>query len=243
MAKHITRTISNQAHWQINKHLALVLGIRETLLLQHFIDLQTKLFKGLPDFFQSYQQIEDTLGFSEYHCKKTIKRLKELGVLTVEKKGMPYKNYYFVLLNRVEEYLHLDHEKSSVKPEIPQTIKNQPTSEVNITSLDNEKSPNKTGDNHLTYKTINKKELNKKELIKNTTTDSSQDIGELNIIKRLLNDLTQYEDVDKFKLSYSIIEEEYGDLSIAFDKLGFDDSQKFNWTRKINNVILNNQAV
>ena len=90
---------------------------------------------------------------------------------------------------------------------------------------------------------IDIKEWDSELIIKNTTTDSSQDIGELNIIKRLLNDLTQYEDVDKFKLSYSIIEEEYGNLSIAFDKLGFDESQKNNWTRKINNVILNNQAV
>ncbi len=57
MAKHITRTISNNAYWQINKHLHKQLGLRTTLLLQHFIDLQTKVFHG-NEFFQSYKQIE-----------------------------------------------------------------------------------------------------------------------------------------------------------------------------------------
>ena len=51
MAKHIERTISNKAFWQINKHLALSIGIRETLLLQHFIDLQSNIFKDADDFF------------------------------------------------------------------------------------------------------------------------------------------------------------------------------------------------
>jgi hypothetical protein len=242
MAKHITRTISNDAFWAINKHLHRQLGLRTTLLLQHFIDLQTKLFHN-NEFFQSYKQIEDTLCLTEHHIKDSIKRLKEAGVVTVVKKGMPAKNYYFVLINRVEELLSLDSGISSVKSDVPQTIKLQPTSEVKITLQDSGKSPNKSSDNQPTYKRINNKRIKEKEIIKNTSTDSSQDIGELNIIKRLLNDLTQYEDVDKFKLSYSIIEEEYGNLSIAFDKLGFDDSQKNNWTRKINNVILNNQAV
>lgn len=242
MAKHITRTISNNSYWQINKHLHKQLGLRTTLLLQHFIDLQTKVFRG-NEFFQSYKQIEKELCLTEYHIKDSIKRLKEVGVVTVEKKGMPAKNYYFVLLNRVEELLSLDSGNSSVKPEIPQTVNLQPTSEVNIILQDSGKSPNKSVDNHLTYKRNNNKRNKEKEIIKNTSTDSSQDAGEINIIKRLLNDLTQYEDIDKFKLSYSIIQEEYGELAIVFDKLGFDDSQKNNWTRKINNVILNNQLV
>ena len=238
MAKHITRTISNDAFWAINKHLHRQLGLRTTLLLQHFIDLQTKLFHN-NEFFQSYKQIEDTLCLTDYHIKDSIKRLKEAGVLTVVKKGMPAKNHYFVLINRVEELLSLDSGISSVKSDVPQTIKLQPTSEVNITLQDSGKSPNKSSDNHLTYKRINKKEISKKEFIKNT---NSSAVGEKNILNKLLDDLIQTEDVNKFKSSYYEIED-YGGIDKVFDFLELDKSQRSNWNRKINNVILINQAV
>lgn len=239
MAKHITRTISNNSYWQINKHLHKQLGLRTTLLLQHFIDLQTKVFHG-NEFFQSYKQIEKELCLTEYHIKDSIKRLKEVGVVTVEKKGMPAKNYYFVLLNRVEELLSLDSGKSSVKSEIPQTVNLQPTSEVNITLQDSGKSPNKSVDNHLTYKRINNKRNKEKEIIKNNT-DSSV-TKENNILKRLLDDLIQFDNVKKFKLSYQEIEE-YGGIEKVYKKLNFTESQRNNWTRQINNVISINQAV
>ena len=189
MAKHIERTISNKAFWQINKHLALSIGIRETLLLQHFIDLQSNIFKDADDFFQSYDQIETSLGYSEYHCKKTIKRLKEVGVLRVVKKGMPYKNYYHVLINRVDELLQLDREKSPVKVEIHQTVDNHLTSEVKIIGQDRGKSPVKRGKNHLTYKTINKKELIRKEYnkdipLKGISYSSSSSIADLDLNKK-----------------------------------------------------------
>tara|TARA_R100000951_G_scaffold40486_1_gene34301 strand:- start:262 stop:981 length:720 start_codon:yes stop_codon:yes gene_type:complete len=239
MAEHITKTISNNSYWQINKHLHKQLGLRTTLLLQHFIDLQTKVFHG-NEFFQSYKQIEKELCLTDYHIKDSIKRLKEAGVLTIEKKGMPAKNHYFVLLGRVEELLSLDMGNSTVKPEIPQTVKNQPTSEVNITLQDSEKSTNKSVDNQPTYKRINNKRNKEKEIIKNNT-DSSV-TKEANILKRLLDDLIQFDNVEKFKLSYQEIEE-YGGIQKVYKKLNFTESQKNNWTRQINNVISINQAV
>ena len=238
MAHHISKTISNGAYWIINKQLHKKLGLRTTLLLQHFIDLQTKLF-GNHEFYQSYKQIEKELVLTEHHIKDSIKKLRDSGVLTVEKKGMPAKNHYYVLLDRVEELLSLDSENSTVKSEIPQSVKIQPTSEVIITEQVSEKSPNKLSDNQLTKKSINNKRNNKKEFIKNT---SSSTVGERNILKRLLDDLIQYEDVKKFKLSYQEIEE-YGGIDKVYDTLQFDDSQRLNWSKAISNVILCNQAV
>ena len=214
MAHHITKTISNQAFWSINKQLHKQLGLRTTLLLQHFIDLQTKVFYG-NEFYQSYKQIEDELVLTEHHIKDSIKKLKEAGVMTVVKKGMPAKNHYYVLLDKVEELLSLDKGNSTVKSEIPQSVKIQPTSEVNFTEQDSGKSPNKSSENQLTNKRINNKRNKEKELIKNT--DSSE-VGEKNILKRLLDDLIQYEDVKKFKLSFQEIEE-YGGIEKVYDKL------------------------
>lgn len=238
MAHHISKTISNEAFWAINKQLHKALGLRTTLLLQHFIDLQTKVFGG-NEFYQSYTQIEDTLCLTEHHIKDSIKKLKEAGVMTVVKKGMPAKNHYYVLLDKVEELLSLDRGNSTVKSEIPQSVKIQPTSEVNFTEQDSGKSPNKSSENQLTNKRINNKTNKQKELIKNT--DSSA-VGEKNILKRLLSDITQYEDVTKFKLSFSEIQE-YGGIDKVFDKLEFDESVRTNYVKAINNVILCNQAV
>jgi hypothetical protein len=160
MGKHITRTISNDSYWQINKHLHRLLGLRTTLLLQHFIDLQTKVFGG-KEFYQSYSQIEDELCFTEHTIKQSIKKLNEKNVISVTKKGMPAKNYYLVDLTRVEELLSLDREKSPNKSEVSLTGENHPTSELKITSLDREKSTDLSSDNHLTKKRNNKKELKK----------------------------------------------------------------------------------
>lgn len=229
MAHHISKTISNQAFWAINKQLHKQLGLRTTLLLQHFIDLQTKIFYG-NEFYQSYKQIEDELILTEHHIKDSIKKLKDAGVMTVEKKGMPAKNHYFVLLDKVEELLSLDSENSTVKSEIPQSVEIQPTSEVNFTEQDSGISPNKSSEMHSTNKRINNnKTINQKELKKELTKAS---VSEKNILNRLLDDLIQYDNPIRFKRSWNDIID-YGGLDKVFDVLDFDSSQVNNWNRKI----------
>ena len=63
---------------------------------------------------------------------------------------------------------------------------------------------------------------------------------EKNILMRLLDDLIQYEDIKRFKLSYQEIEE-YGGINKVYNTLEFTESQIKNWTRKINNVISSKQ--
>ena len=85
-------------------------------------------------------------------------------------------------------------------------------------------------ENDLVNKAINKA------VIKDVN-ESNTDKGTISILKKYLEDLTQYEDVDKFKLSYDMIEGE-GGFDVVFDILGFDDSQKQKWTQQIENVIM-----
>ena len=235
MENHITRTISNGAYWQINKHLHKHLGLRTTLLLQHFIDLQTKLFYG-KEFFQSYTQIENELNLSEYHIKDSIKKLKDFGLLTVEKKGMPAKNWYFVLLNKVEEYLSLDSEKSPNKSEVSQSVNILSTSEVKITEQVSEKSPNKSVENHLTYKRINNnKTIKEKELKKETNTNSNS--GSIKkIAEKILGILIDL-DSDRIKYNYAIEDyNELGGIDGISEIMEWDETVKSNWERKILNV-------
>ena len=79
------------------------------------------------------------------------------------------------------------------------------------------------------------------DLVNEDVIESNTDIGELNILKRLLDDLIQYEDEDKWKLSNLEISE-YGGLDKVFERLGLDESQKTNWSNRINNVKLMNQT-
>ena len=79
------------------------------------------------------------------------------------------------------------------------------------------------------------------DLVNDHAIESNTDIGEVNILKRLLDDLIQYEDIDKYKLSNQEILE-YGGLDKVFAKLEFDESQKSNWNKRINNVKVMNQS-
>ena len=237
MENHITRTISNGAYWQINKHLHKHLGLRTTLLLQHFIDLQTKIFYG-KEFFQSYKQIEKELCLSEYHIKDSIKKLKDAGIVTVEKKGMPAKNYYFVLLGRVEELLSQDSEKSPNKSEVSQSVDILSTSEVIITEQVSENLTNKTVENHPTYKRINNnKRIKEKELKKETTTSSNSGSNK-NITEKILDKLINPELTIK---EYSNALEDFievGGIDGVSEILEWDTSMKNNWIKKIKNISL-----
>jgi len=241
MAEHITKTISNNAYWQINKHLARSIGLEATLVLQHLIDLQTKVFDKV-GFFQTTKQLMEELALSKHHIQRSVSKLKEYGIITVQPKSYNNKNHYTVLLGRVEELLQVDGENFSKYLDAHHLNNNQPTSKIKINQVLGDISTNHLDDKSPTHieKNIIIKESNKKELIKKNT-DSSV-TKENNILKRLLDDLIQFDNVKKFKLSYQEIEE-YGGIEKVYKKLGFTESQKDNWTRQINNVISINQAV
>ena len=241
MAEHITKTISNNAYWQINKHLARSIGLEATLVLQHLIDLQTKVFDKV-GFFQTTKQLMEELALSKHHIQSSVSKLKEYGIITVQPKSYNNKNHYTVLLGRVEELLQVDGENFSKYLDAHHLNNNQPTSKIKINQVLGDISTNHLDDKSPTHieKNIIIKESNKKELIKKNT-DSSV-TKENNILKRLLDDLIQFDNVKKFKLSYQEIQE-YGGIEKVYKKLNFTESQKNNWTRQINNVISINQAV
>ena len=122
MQHHITKTISNSSYWTVNKHLNKKLGLYAALLLQHFIDLQTKVFGG-KQFYQSHNQIEKELSFTYHYIRESVSTLFDNNLITIEKKGMPAKNHYFVLLDKVEELLSLDLDNSQVKLAEPLTAR------------------------------------------------------------------------------------------------------------------------
>jgi hypothetical protein len=138
MEKFITQ-LTSSSYWTLNKDLCRNIGIQNTLLLQHFIDLQYKLFGG-KEFYQQQDRIQEELGLKEWSVKQSINFLLKENLISVEKKGIPAKNWY--LINE-EKLLSIINSKTSNK-----------SGENHLTSTDNSTSQRKE---------LNKKELKEKE--------------------------------------------------------------------------------
>jgi hypothetical protein len=168
--KQLKKFISNTAHFAINKELALKLGgYDEAVVLQHFIDLQSNLFNN-NEFYQQQDRLQAELHLSEYKLKSAINKLKEFNLITVTKKGMPSKNYYYVNFEKVYEFIMITSDKlvknhltSEVVSNESQLGENQPTSEVKTNPQVKQFSPNKWGENQLTN-TRNKNKKIKQEI-------------------------------------------------------------------------------
>jgi predicted transcriptional regulator len=144
----IIKQLTSSSYWTLNKDLCRSIGLQNTLVLQHFIDLQYKLFGG-KEFYQQQERLQEELGLKEWSVKQSINFLLKEGLITVEKKGIPAKNYYLISEEKVTSLV------SSKPPN--QSGENHLTRELEITSQRKE----------LNKKELNKKELNIKELNKN----------------------------------------------------------------------------
>jgi hypothetical protein len=100
----LKKIIGKNAHWTLPKTLVRQIGLAETLVLQHIIDLTESAFKR-EQIFQPINQMADELGITEYNVKHAVNKLKELGLINVERRGIPFKNYYSVNDDMVMNFL------------------------------------------------------------------------------------------------------------------------------------------
>lgn len=94
------KQLTSSSYWTLNKDLCKKIGLQNTLVLQHFIDLQFKIFDG-KEFYQQQDRIQEQLGISERQVKQSIKQLIELKLITCEKRGVPAKNYYLTCQDNI----------------------------------------------------------------------------------------------------------------------------------------------
>jgi biotin operon repressor len=81
----LKKIIGNNAHWTLNKALVKQLGLTETLVLQHIIDLTESAFKR-NEVFQPYEDMATELGISEYSVKQAVGKLKSHNLINVQKR-------------------------------------------------------------------------------------------------------------------------------------------------------------
>lgn len=153
----LKKIIGNQAHWTLNKELVKKIGIAETLVLQHLIDLQENVFES--EFYQQIGRIAEELTLGEWKVKECLKTLKEYELIDIVKKGMPAKNYYKVygkaVLEMISRELPQESRKSTHLSEEAQLEENQLTSGVENNSQEGRKSSDQ--------EKKQEQELNKKE--------------------------------------------------------------------------------
>lgn len=237
--------MSKNAYWTINKKLAREIGLVETLVLQHLIDLQSVFERT--EIFQPINEMAEELGLSEYAVKQAVGKLKSNDMVSVQRKSVGYKNFYKVneevvldFINRAEQLtgeLNTAHWRVEGPSELEnddEWVENLLASELN-TALSESKTTAPIVENSrtITKNTTTKNPLEKIDK-KNTTTSSTGNLR--NITEKVLDVLINHDSDDK---QYNLAIDDFnelGGIDGISEILEWDDSVKSKWNQKILNV-------
>lgn len=250
----IKKLMGKNAHWTINKTLAREIGLVETLILQHIIDLQCVW--SVTEVFQSYGDMAEELGISEYSIKNSIPKLKKLGLISVQRKSVGFRNFYKVnedvvmylmenpsytldepqLTSEVNSTHQLDEATSSVDFN-HESVDFDTTSELNPT-LSELNSTDQWVENDTTITKNITNNILTKNITKNTTTKSSSGSDKKIIQKSILDILV---DANSNIIRYNQAIEDFNELG-GIDKISeimeWDTSIKNNYSKTIQNINL-----
>ena len=234
MAKiNLKKVIGNNAHWTINKTIAKQIGLAETLILQHIIDLESVFKRN--EIFQPIPEMAAELCLTEYTIKQAIGKLKSLELLNVERKSVGFKNFYSVNQEKVLEFMSGSGQLTSELNTTSQRVENELTSEVNSTLSElNTISQRVENAIAITNNTTN----NTLQKIYTNNTTAAPDTSLENIIDNILNILIDSNSSNK---EYNNAIEDYHDIG-GVDEIAkimnWDTSVKRNWLSKIQNINL-----
>lgn len=107
----ISKLLSTDGFIQVNKTLIKKAGLHEAILIGELCaEYNYWEERGLLEddyFYSTRDNIEENTGLSEHYQRKALSTLYELGIILIEKRGLPAKNYYKinfdVLLSILEE--------------------------------------------------------------------------------------------------------------------------------------------
>lgn len=107
----VAKLLSTDGFIQVNKTLIKKVGLHEAILIgelcaeYNYWEERDMLDDGY--FYSTRDNIEENTGLSEHYQRKALSTLYELGIILIEKRGLPAKNYYKInfntLLSIIEE--------------------------------------------------------------------------------------------------------------------------------------------
>ena len=105
----ITDLLSTDGFIIYNKKLARIIGTNPAILLGYlcseynFYSSNEQLDNGM--FFCTREKIKYNTGLTETEQRTATKKLKELGIIETELKGMPSKTYYKINESNISSFL------------------------------------------------------------------------------------------------------------------------------------------
>jgi DnaD/phage-associated family protein len=208
---YIIDLLANDNYTTVNKTLAKKIGIENALLLGTLCSLQ-KTFKGKQFYRPESQLIEDTC-LTLYSLRKCKNELVKLGILEIEKKGLPAQHFFKINEDAIKKLLD-DRITSSSENIIYSSVGSESTSsaeidttsdnEINTTTYNIEDNINNNIKNNNINTTTNINYSNNKELSSNSSNKDIFTFIEENIGRTLSpleyqeictwedNDLTRY---------------------------------------------------
>jgi hypothetical protein len=145
----------------VNKTLAHEIGLNETIIYSELVSLHQywrKQGKLTDDnwFFCTIENLERNTTLTRNKQDRAIKKLQELGLIEVERRGLPAKRY-FKITNKIYELI-LTKARDNQNVDFEQT---------SLMDTYNKDSRNQTGNKNL----INKNKLNNKDININKNSD------------------------------------------------------------------------
>ena len=117
MANILSNFFGTTAFWVVNKHLARLVGIEASLLLndlyskQCFFEERGELIEGY--FFNTRDNIEADTTLSPHKQRQALQTLEKFGFVKTKVMGLPKKTYYSVIHDKLLNFLTTGDEKIS----------------------------------------------------------------------------------------------------------------------------------
>jgi len=108
--------LSSSAFLIVNKQLAKQVGLKGAVLLADLISKEEYFIaNGMTDgwFFNTAKNIEDDTCLTSHQQRKAIKSLKELGIIETKVVGIPAKQHFKIIENKLLSYLNTSCEESA----------------------------------------------------------------------------------------------------------------------------------
>lgn len=134
----LTKLLNQKGYLCYNRYVAKKLGVNTAVLFAELVNL-SDMFNG-SDFFFSQEKIADDTALSKHQVQEGIKALVDRKILSVEKKGLPCRNWYAI--NIENALLVFEEQPASDKENEPQDVKKLDNLQSNdLTACDQKNEP------------------------------------------------------------------------------------------------------
>ena len=153
--------LAKENYISYSKPIAKELGVDEAITFGELCSINN-MFNGIEWFYFEQPKIINDTCLSKHRVIKALKNLREFGLISYEKRGIPAKNYYKLHEEKLLELMKNYKNDSQVnKADISSSLKIEP---LEVENLNHYKSKSDT--------TINNKNTNKNTISKNTNNNN-----------------------------------------------------------------------